>query len=80
MPPIPHRTVLLPSEGYVDGRPTRHVFVREDYVPASQLIAVDIELHANKPGYAQIYRCVETGAERRWGLHLERSFTIGAAS
>lgn len=57
------RYALLPSEGYryrEGQRPriTRHVYVGVE-------VAKD---HVGKPGWAQRFRCMTTGAIRTWGF------------
>lgn len=55
--------VLIPSRGYVNGRPTRHVLARTEIVDVA-----DLSGQVTIPGTALIYRCEETGAERRFGM------------
>lgn len=53
-------TAILPSQGYGPGHPvaTLHTFVetRECHLPSP-----------DGEAYEYIYKCVVTGAERRWG-------------
>lgn len=60
----PERDILIPSRGYVDGRPTAHSFVRREIVPPEKLVGHWL----GRPAQALIYRCVQTGAERRYGI------------
>jgi hypothetical protein len=62
----PTSPVQLRSDGYVAFRITTHDFVRYEYVDPSQLRG-EARTSTRKP-MALIYRCRETGAERRWGL------------
>lgn len=50
-----------------DGRWTWHAFVRYEDVPAEDLLGGPGPVGL-RPGRALIYRCEETGVERRWGL------------
>lgn len=56
-------SVRIPSRGYVNGRPTRHVLARTEIVDVADLAG-----QGTTPGTALIYRCEETGAERRFGM------------
>lgn len=52
---------VLPSAGFADQRVTRHSFVRTE--------RVEIDLGPEpRYGWAVIYACDDTGAERRWGF------------
>jgi hypothetical protein len=65
-----YEPAFLPSSGYGDGRATLHIFDRREEVPAEQLkLAQEHKPRgAQRPGIALIYKCTETGAEKRWGL------------
>lgn len=57
--PLPKPTTLnahLPSSGYRDGRSTLHTFVTTR------------ECEVDGPAYEFVYKCNETGSERRWGV------------
>lgn len=64
MKPLPPKTktAMLPSAGYGQLTATRHVYVetRECISPGPDGLA-----------YEHIFRCEETGEERRWGLDCE---------
>lgn len=57
----------LPSEGRADGRCTIHTFVRTEEVPADALKYANGP-RSMRPGFAHVFRCTETGVERRWGI------------
>lgn len=57
MTAAPKQRVILPSAGLGERRATMHEFVRFDEIKVGDQDAL-----------ALIYRCEETGAERRYGL------------
>lgn len=58
--PMRARTALLPNG---NSRWTRHKFVGERAV---------LTQAGHVTGYEQIFRCTETGVERRWGMTSQR--------
>ncbi len=56
-------TARLPSEGYSNGRTTAHFYFETR------------ETDVDGPAYEYIFKCSETGAERRWGLIERFSFS-----
>ena len=60
-------TAILPSEGYADGRPTKHVFSHYLEVPIEDL-QPGPGPQGMGPGRALIFRCTETDAERIFGM------------
>lgn len=61
------QTIWLPSVGLKESRATVHEFVRREAVPPDTLKYANGP-RSMRPGEALIYRCTETGVERRWGL------------
>lgn len=63
MPEPETKEALLPSFGYGPGLPriTRHVFTR----------ALECHLPGEGEAWEFLYKCEETGVERRWGTWFE---------
>lgn len=59
--PIEITNPLLPSEGI--NRATVHVYVRTERVAF-----INADGSVMGLGSAHVFRCTETGAERRWGM------------
>jgi hypothetical protein len=67
--PLPTTPVHLPSAGLGEKRATKHEFVRYESVDPSTLkLSSDDKEPSPRGRVALIYRCAETGAERRWGI------------
>lgn len=58
---------ILPSAGFADGRATQHIFDHYEDVPPEKLVTGPGP-NGLRPGKALMYRCLETGELRRWGL------------
>ena len=65
----PGEPAWLPSAGLDEKRATLHEFVRLDpLAPEDLKYSAEHGPRSTNPAYAVIYRCTETGAERRWGV------------